>query len=148
MYANTDVTGHDICIIALGVNDVAKGTTGGTTEYWLTQIVNKVKLANKGIKIFLCTITLALFYRGYSEGVNTMISNVANNNDDCYLLDMTEYSECKANTPYVQGHLTAIGYNEYAKEIRSYISKIIDDNLDDFRNIQFIGTDYDYNLKR
>ena len=145
MYEDTDVTGHDICIIAIGVNDVAKGTTGGTTEYWLNQIINKVKLANKGIKIFICTITPALFYKGYSEGVNDMIRNVANNTEDCYLLDMTEYSECKVNTPYAQGHLTALGYNKYAKELKSYISKIIDDNLSDFRNIQFVGTDYDYN---
>lgn len=42
------------------------------------------------------------------------------------------------------GHPNAYGYYLIAKAFKSYMSYIIANNMDDFRNIQFVGTDYSY----
>ena len=39
-------------------------------------------------------------------------------------------------------HPTALGYHKLATEIEAYISYIISQNLDDFKGIHLIGTDY------
>jgi hypothetical protein len=39
-------------------------------------------------------------------------------------------------------HPTALGYVKMAEEIKSLISYIISQDLEGFKDIQFIGTDY------
>ena len=43
---------------------------------------------------------------------------------------------------YMGGHLNAAGYRLTAKQIESYIDYIIRHNMDDFRQIGFVGTPY------
>lgn len=64
--------------------------------------------------------------------------------NDIFLTDINLYSECKFYTYYAQGHLTAIGYQQLAKEFATLIGYTIHQNPSAFRNVQFIGTEYTY----
>lgn len=145
-YAHHDWSGYDFAIIMFGINDVLEGVSPSDSMVGLTSIINSVKSYNSNIKIFLSTITPA-----YTDGnnlydeENEAIRTLAESLSDVYLIDLNEISICHKNTPYVQGHLTALGYNQTAREFMSSISNVIRNNLSDFRNVQFIGTNYDYN---
>lgn len=73
-HKSDDLSGHDFCIIALGVNDVYfnKGRTSDAETY-LTNIVNKVKTENNKIPIFIATIPMIL------QGMKVQISRVCPN---------------------------------------------------------------------
>jgi hypothetical protein len=58
------------------------------------------------------------------------------------LLDLNQYSESANKQAYNRIHPTALGYHKIANEIAAYISYIISTNLDDFNEVQFIGTTY------
>ena len=73
-----------------------------------------------------------------------MVRQIVNENTNCYLVDLAIYSKCHDNTVYAQGHLTALGYLQQAKEIGSAISYIIANNSDEFKDVHFIGTDYSH----
>ena len=74
--------------------------------------------------------------------MNEKIREIANATDDVFLVDLNMYSKCSAGTPYSHIHLTAIGYHKMATEIKSIISFIIKNNLESFKAVQFIGTEY------
>ena len=144
-YASHDWSGYDFAIIMFGINDVLEGVTTADSMSAITTIINSVKSYNNNIKIFLSTITPAYtdgnnLYDEENEAIRTLASSLAN----VYLVDLNEISICHKDTPYVQGHLTALGYNQTAREFMSSISNIIHDNLADFNNVQFIGTNYSY----
>lgn len=145
LHENDDLSGHDVCIISLGTNDATKALSSGTTQSWIQSIITKVKSQNKGIKIFVSNLLPAMKYntQAYTD-VNNYIAAVVQANTDCYLLDMTQYSACKRETSYAQEHLTAIGYRQEAEEFMNYIGYIMQWNKSDFRNVQFAGTDYDW----
>lgn len=46
------------------------------------------------------------------------------------------------NSAYSYGHPTALGYNQLAREIGGAIGYTIVNNPNDFRWVQFIGTEY------
>ena len=148
LHQNDDLSGYDFAIINLGANDKPeKNITVAESGEYLGRIVTKLKNQNQKIKIFITTL-LPNYYSTneelYSQINETRISFVEEN-FNCYLIDLTRFSSCKANTPYSQGHLTAIGYAKEASELKSYISYIIDSNLDDFKDVQFANTHYGYN---
>ena len=120
-------------------------TSALVTEY-LTNIINKVKTQNKNIKIFVASLLPNYYFRNQNwfDDMYYVMRTVAINND-CYFVDLTKFSSCKDDTVYSQGHLTALGYEKEADELIAYISYIISQNIDDFKYIQFIGTDYLYN---
>ena len=65
------------------------------------------------------------------------------NEKNCYLIDLEKYSDFSTN--HVTGsHPNAYGYFTMANDIYSYISYIIDNNIDNFKNHQFSNTDYSY----
>lgn len=144
-----DYSEFDFAIIHLGINDTASNTSIeeiiSTFNSSINGIISNLKMQSKGIKIFLATI---IPYRSpignvIYEALNEKIREIANNTEDVYLIDLNIHSECFENTPYGNGyHLTAIGYHKMASEISSLISYTISQNLDDFKNIQFIGTSY------
>lgn len=145
-HENDNLSGYDVAIISLGTNDAAKGLNSGTTQTWLQSIITKLKNENTGIKIFVSNLLPAMKYntQPYTD-VQNYISAVCSVNTDTWLLDMTQYSECKRNTAYAQEHLTALGYVQEAKELNNYISYIINGNKADFKWVQFIGTNYSWN---
>ena len=70
---------------------------------------------------------------------------------NCYFIDLSTYWLKEAseisyfNTHYKNGgHLNALGYNLFARVLCTYIDYIIRTNINDFQNIQFIGTNMDY----
>ena len=146
-----DYSGFDFAIIHLGINDVLSINDSTTLEMALTtfdininNIITKLKDSNTGIKIFLATIIPCYAYSGRAEYAtfNEKIREIANSTDDVYLIDLTEHSILVYGSPYVNKHLTAIGYKKMASEISAYISYIISQNLEDFKWVQFIGTTY------
>ena len=144
-YASHDWTGYDFAIIMFGINDVLEGVSPADSMTGITTIINSVKSYNNNIKIFLSTITPAYtdgnnLYDEENEAIRTLAASLPN----VYLIDLNEISICHKDTPYVQGHLTALGYNQTAREFMSGISNVIHNNLSDFKNVQFIGTNYDY----
>lgn len=145
-YQNTDLSGHDACIIMLGINDGVNRVGVESFRTGMTNIINKVKNENAGIKLFVATIIPG--YSDYDHKFDEYIAEirrlVAEDFPDAFLIDINEYSECKYYTYYVQGHLTAIGYQKLAQEFITLISYTIHNNLQAFRNVQFIGTSMTY----
>lgn len=150
--SSLDYSGFEFAIIHLGINDLAPIYDGTKTiddvlvnfEYYLNLIIGKLKAANKGIKIFLATIIPSYAQPTnptYNE-LNNKIKEIVNYTDDAWLLDLNKYSWIATEPAYNQIHPTAIGYQKLAAEIKSLISYIIKENLNDFNTIQFIGTDY------
>jgi hypothetical protein len=74
--------------------------------------------------------------------LNDVIKTIVGYTDNAYLLDLNTYSEIASKPAYNQTHPTALGYHKLANEIFAYISYIISTNLDDFNEVQFIGTTY------
>ena len=148
LYENKDLVDYDMAIINLGANDtVGNSMTPELTEEYLQKIVNKLRASNNGIKIFIATILPAYYTRNTDlyGSINSKIKNVVNKNDNCYLIDLTLYSKCKNDTNYAEGHLTALGYNQEAKELKAIISHLIKNNMNDFKYVQFINSDYSFN---
>lgn len=147
-----DYSGFEFAIIHLGINDLAPTYDGTKTidevlvnfETYMNNIITKLKTANNGIKIFLATIipSYAPETNPTYKQLNDKIKEMVEYTDNAYLLDLNYYSEIAAQTAYNITHPTALGYQKLAAEIRSMISYIIKNNLDEFKSVQFIGTDY------
>lgn len=147
-YQSEDLSGHDACIIQLGVNDALKGTTTADTTAAFNNIINKVKAENNGIKIFVATIPPANGYmtatmRAMSETIRQIVAGIADAN--VYLVDLWAYGHTDDYLAYDAGHLSALGYLRLAEDYKAYIGYIIKNNINEFRYAQFIGTNYTYN---
>lgn len=144
-------SGYDFAVIHLGINDIftmGDATLDETVSVFETNIyniINKLKTANTGIKIFLATIIPSYAYPGSVEyaAINAKIKEIASATDDVFLVDLNAYSECLGGTPYSHIHLTALGYHKLANEIKALIGYTIKNNLEKFKEVQFIGTEYD-----
>ena len=147
-----DYSGFEFAIIHLGINDLAAVYDNTKTidevlinfETYMNNIINKLKAANNGIKIFLATIipSYAPATNATYGQLNDKIKEIVKYTDNAYLLDLNTYSEVASKSAYNQTHPTALGYQKIASEIYSMISYIIKNNLDEFSSVQFIGTDY------
>lgn len=144
-----DYSGYDFAIIHLGINDIYKNPTSpiedivSDFESGINNIINEIKISTDSkFKIFLCTIIPSYAVQGDAnyEVLNMKIKEIADQNENVYLIDLNKYSECKQMTPYSYIHLTAIGYQKLAAEIKALISYTIKNNLDSFKEIQFIET--------
>ena len=145
-----DYSGYDFAVIHLGINDIGMmgsatlEATIATFETNINNIISKLKVANTGIKIFLCTIIPCYAASGITayEILNDKIREIAGATSNVFLIDLNKYSDCVDGTPYENQHLTAIGYRKMASEIAALVSYTIHQNLDEFKTVQFIGTDY------
>ena len=145
-----DYSGYDFAIIHLGINDI--GNMGDTTieellvdyEANIYNIINKLKEHNNRIKIFLATIvpSYAPSYNENYKAMNNKIRAIAEATANVYLLDLNDLSNLTMHSAYNVYHPTAIGYVKMAEEIKALISYIISQNLDEFKDIHLIGTDY------
>lgn len=145
-HKDTDLSGYDCAIIALGLNDCAGDTPSTTSEERqtaLTNIVNKLKNENNGIKIFISTVFKC--YRGtLKEAMNADIAQFANATEDVYLMDVYTHGHIEYNSVYHAGHLTALGYERLARDFYNYASYIIHNNPEDFKFVQYIGSTKKY----
>ena len=145
-----DYSGFDFAIIHLGINDIFMmgdatiDETVSSFETNINNIIDKLKTANTGIKVFLCTIIPSYAVPGNANytAINKKIREIANAIENVFLVDLNTYSECKEGTPYSYYHLTALGYHRMATEIKAIISYTIKKNLNEFNTVQFIGTTY------
>lgn len=145
-----DYSNFDFAIIHLGINDIGLMVDStieevlNSFEININNIISKLKTSSNEIKIFLATIVPSyapsnnMTYRAMNE----RIKNIVEATNNVYLLDLNTYSEIASNENYNRIHPTALGYHKLATEIASYISYIINKNLDDFNAVQFIGTNY------
>lgn len=141
-----DFSGHDFAIIHLGINDVSYAVDIEDTETAYQNIIDALKAANEGIKIFVCTIIPA-----YADAenltpyaaVNALVKSFASQ-ENVYCCDLTTYGHEYTVSQYTAGHLTAYGYWRMAKDLIGYIGYIMQSIPDEFRFIQFIGTDMEY----
>ena len=145
-YGNTDLSGYDACIIMLGINDGVQEVGVEQFSTNMTNIINKVMADNDGIKVFVATIVPA--YSDYNRRFDDYIAEtrrlVEEDFTGAFLVDINKYSVCKYYTYYEHGHLTAIGYQQLAKEFFTLISYIMHNDLEAFKGIQFIGTNYEW----
>ena len=150
--AALDYSGFDFAIIHLGINDLAPIYDGSSTldaiianfEIYMNNIITALKNANNGIKIFLATIvpSYATPFNPNYERLNETIKSLVELTDNAYLVDLNTYSELTSKEAYNVTHPTALGYHKLATEISAYISYIVSQNLNDFKDVQFIGTNY------
>lgn len=127
----------------LGANDAAQNVSQSDTYNALYNIFGKLITENQKIKVFISTI-LEPFATGVSgaTATNNAIKSLVNNmSAQIYLVDMGVYSKCVSGTPFVDGHLTALGYRQLACEFYNYIGYIMESNLSDFKDVQFSNTD-------
>lgn len=144
-----DYSGFEFAIIHLGINDLAPVYDNSKTidevlanfETYMNLIINSLKAANSGIKIFLTTIipSYAPSTNPVYKQLNEKIKAIAEATTDAYLIDLNTYSEIASKPEYNITHPTALGYHKLANEIKSYISYVISKNLSEFTEIQFVG---------
>ena len=144
-----DFSGFDFAIIHMGINDLATVYDNSQTieevldnfNTYINLIIEKLKAANNGIKIFFATIipSYAPAANPTYKQLNEKIKSITEATEDVYLMDINLYSELASKPEYNVTHPTALGYHKLANEIKSYMSYIINQNLSEFIDIQFIG---------
>lgn len=145
--ADADFTDCDFAIIAFGVNEALTESWDADNEAALDNIIAKLKVANNNIKIFVSTIFPSRTYTGANvDSVNVSIRNYVTSKADnnVILIDLAAYGKSRYYLDYWQGHATAIGYMQIAKDIYSYIGYLIKTKPQVFSDVQFIGTNYSY----
>lgn len=157
----------DCYIIALGTNDISEGGFTGdvstdindadftqnanTSVGGYAMIIQQIKAIQPKAKIFCVTIphsrnTNAVALR---TEANQKITDIVNYFDNCYLIDLYTYAEQSANGEFATyyknaTHNNCLGYMKRAQQYIAYIDWIILNNLSDFRNVNFTGTNYDF----
>lgn len=152
-------------IIALGVNDLShidmecyNGKIGNPKEDiknnynenantltgWYAKIIQRLQENEPDAKFFLVTIP------DYGDGKKDIsefekaVHGLAEVLDNCYVVDLFSfaptYDEKFREKYFNGGHMNAMGYFISAQYIMACIDKIIKDNYDEFRFVQFIGS--------
>ena len=136
---------YDCALINLGANDIEKNSvTAASSKQYLQKIIDKLKEDNPNIKIFLMTVVPPYYNKDkiWYSTINQTRYELSKTNENCYFIDLSNYSETSDNKMYYYGHLTALGYRKLAEEIVAYISKIIAENANEFRWVQHICTSH------
>lgn len=153
----------DVYIIALGTNDITKqGAFTGSisdindSDYSLNadtsagqygKIIQRIKEIQPKAHVFCVTIPNSRNTGTQADNANELIRAIAGH-FGCWVIDMAKYTI--SDTPdfkeyYMNdSHNNALGYNLRARQYISYIDWLIGHNLKAFKNVQFIGTDYDF----
>lgn len=121
--AQINYNNYDFAIIMLGAHEDDVNIFASNMGSILGSIGNKA--------IFLCTL-----FNG-SDSINEVIRALVpamKDSMNIHLIDLAEYSS--------NIDLTALGYTQMANEIYAMISYTINQNLDDFKNAPFTGTNY------
>lgn len=151
-------------IIALGVNDMYGDIEFGTIDDIDTDdyrnnketfvgyygcIIQRYKEIQPKAKFFLMTMPVGNETGKAKERFQAhaeMLYKIAELLGNCYVIDLNKYApqyddEFKSKF-YLGGHLNAMGYRLTALMIESYIDWIIRNNMEDFKQIGFVGTPY------
>ena len=146
-------------IIGLGQNDVGKlgieylGTVddidtdnyenNADTYYGnYGKIIALLKTVQPKAKFFLLTDPVVTTFNG-------AIKEIAEVTENAYCIDLTKYSDMYKSNGELGinkrgGHYNAVAYNRMGDIIAKEISEYMNDNPDQFKQIEFIGTNYNY----
>ena len=152
-------------IIALGVNDANSGLEMGnaddicidscfnnkkTVAGYYGQIIQRLKIIQPDAKFFLVTAPRGTkgkdsTYEWHDE-FRKVIYDISDKFQNTYVIDLRKYA-VKYNTDFrnmffLEGHMNAAGYLLTSKIIISYMDYIIRHNLEDFKKVALIGTQY------
>ncbi len=151
-------------IIALGVNDLVNikmpiGTFDDidfenyennkpTFTGYYAKIIQKYKEIQPDAKFFLMTIPNDPSWDSKNKEHSEILYKFAELFSNCYVLDIgkygPEFDEDFKKKFFLGGHMNPCGYNIVAQMVMSYIDYIIRHNMDDFKQVGFIGTEYQY----
>ncbi len=155
-------------ILAMGVNDVTQVIQGNiefgsiedvcfedykknkpTFAGYYAKIIQRYQEIQPKAKFFLMTMPKGLADKGreeWNDKHRTLLCEMAERFEHCYLLDFRKYAPEYDKEFYdhfaLGGHLNAAGYRLTALMVESYIDYIIRHNMEDFKQIGFVGTPY------
>ena len=155
-------------IVALGVNDCSQVLEGKyelgaisdihpdapeknapTFAGWYGQILSRYREIEPRCKLFL--MTMPSHHERDERGAlydrhQALMYEIAALFGNAYVLDFRkyapDYNDAFKEAFYLTGHLNPAGYRLTAWMVESYIDFIIRHNLQDFREIALVGTDY------
>ncbi len=151
-------------IIALGVNDIMNmkmpvGTVNdidfvnyennkATFAGYYAKIIQKYKEIQPDAKFFLMTIPNDSAWDYNRKEHSELMYKFAEIFSNCYVIDLGKYGpvfdEDFKKKFFMGGHMNPCGYNLIAQMVMSHIDYIIRHNMDDFRQVGFIGTELKY----
>ncbi len=160
-------------IIALGVNDITRIMRGelafgslddidfdcwennkGTFVGEYVKILQKIRSLQPKARIFMITIPRSANDEPervtLGDAMADMIRSLTKVFNFSYVIDLRKF-DCVQDEEYKEryylgGHLSAIGYKHSADVIATYIDWIIRNNIEDFKQVGFIGKEV-YNCK-
>ena len=158
----------DLYIIALGTNDISVlgaftgdvntdidlsnyNNNASTSVGGYARIIQRIIEATPKCKIMCVCISNSRNTVETRTEANNKIKAIADKFDNCYVIDLQtcaevlDYEQHYFNLYYKNGsHNNSLGYYIRAKQYATYIDWIIKNNIYDFQNIAFIGSNYDY----
>ena len=163
-HATNCFDGQHLCeayIIGLGENDaIAEMTVGTASDINLSdytqnadtyygnygKIIQRIKAVQPKAKIFALTNPQ---YNRETAGYNDAVRGMSEIFDNVYIVDLYKDGRTIINSGFPSlckrnGHYNAIGYQYISRIIATYIDWIIENNPDDFNQIEFIGTQWEY----
>lgn len=108
------------------------------------KIISYVREISSTAKIFLLTIPNGNYtgnYRGFADAIREISTLYSN----CFVIDLEKW--VPQLTPehlstYYNGHPNSLGYMWFATMINTYCNWIVKNNLDNFRDVSLINTEY------
>lgn len=127
--------------------DTDTDTNENSYAGWMAGIIQRIKSIQPKAPIFI--VNMPKNPAGTTrEEYNKVISDLCDKFDGVYLIDLYKYAPDFYyepnfyNTYFHPSHMTALGYQWLAWTICTYIDWIIRNNMQDFANQQFVGTEY------
>jgi lysophospholipase L1-like esterase len=141
-------------LIGLGLNDAVKVTLGTAADigtdaqtYYggMSKIIRELNAISPTAKIFVQTIPSDyVVYMQYSEAVRAIV-DAYKNTYPVHLLDLYEYKSLyktnKLTGDAIMGHYTAIGYQQFAENLRYVWSDYINQHISEFQDVYLIPYD-------
>lgn len=138
----------------LGIGDVKRDVdlndytkNGNSVAGWYAKIIQRLQSLSPDSKFFLVGIPNDHCFPNI-EQVNAVIKEIAETLKNCYFLDLyneaPDYDEAFYDRFFESDHMNAMGYIFTAKLIQTLADRVIWEHYQDFKTVQFIGT----NLKR
>ncbi|MBQ7303061.1 MAG: SGNH/GDSL hydrolase family protein [Clostridia bacterium] len=149
-------------ILALGVNDRHVGPIGTIDDIdfddynnnaetfagYYGKIIQRLREKQPKARIFLMTMPRddRLGFPEFTSGHTKLLHELADRLPFTYVLDLNKYApdydEEFRKKYYLGGHLSPAGYLLTARMVMTLMDHIIQENMDDFKQVGFIGTPY------
>lgn len=146
-----DSSRHDVSYIG-SIDDIKENPDDNSNTFIgnYAKIIQKMRIKVKQCRFFV--ITMPNYYTENNktryEQYNQAIRDISNYFDNVYLIDLyAKYHDLFSEkggffeTNTVNSHYTPLAYQHMSKLISREMSEIIFNNPDDFKYVQFIGTD-------